>query len=305
MNTFAERFALSLRRATIEARVVWSVRRANQSVERAFRFKPAFPIDKVAMFSGAGLTVALLFLTVSYIFTAPTAANVPPEPTHAAVVTPLPAPVTPAAVEPEAPPDPPTINSALAHLPKPAMSLPPPETRALYTLAVDKKKKALLVLEETRDNYRVVMRYTTSLGSVSGDKQVRGDNKTPEGVYRIIGVKEKPELPDRYGHMAFVLNYPNEVDIQQGKTGGGIWIHGSGLGDHTEETEGCVEINDTNIVNLLEFANVGTLLYIFPEDFTIPQNNSVIQKHVIRPDTLYSLKENPGRLNGVIAKRSR
>ncbi len=83
-----------------------------------------------------------------------------------------------------------------------------------------------------------------------------------------------------------------------GKTGDGIWIHGSGLGEKTAKTEGCIEINDKNILKLAEFAENGANVYVFPENFTVPVVNNAIQKNIIAPDTLYSLKERMTKVAG-------
>ncbi|EJL8482301.1 murein L,D-transpeptidase [Campylobacter jejuni] len=57
-----------------------------------------------------------------------------------------------------------------------------------------------------------------------GDKKIEGDLKTPVGFYEL-GRKFNPGDP-YYGPFAFATTYPNLLDKVQGKTGGGIWIHG-------------------------------------------------------------------------------
>lgn len=214
---------------------------------------------------------------------------------------PAPAPEPEAAPAPERAPEPDSavaVASLLGDLPPVPFALPFKPSDSYYTIAVDKSRKKVFVLEENKDNYTIVKTYDASLGAKRGDKMKRGDYKTPEGLYRIIAVKKQPGLPDRYGPMAFVLDYPNQVDASLGKTGGGIWIHGSGLGEKTKDTEGCVEVNDFNIELLAEFAEVGTPVYIFPEDFEIPLINGTIQKNIVTPNTLYSLKERMKQLAG-------
>ncbi len=311
-----------LQRKTMEARVALSVRSANLAVDRAFRIRQGIPVEKVAVYSSAAME--LTFMVISYTFTGATLAHIPPAPVvTASIIEPEPVVVPGPGVTPELPdvrpdetiPEPASENEAkeekssepevtasidFSTLPKPSFTLPVPNSRALYTLVVDKYRKEVFVLEENRDNYRIVSKYPASLGSVPGDKQVSGDNKTPEGVYHVTKVSRPPRLPDKYGPMAFVLNYPNKVDIKQGKTGHGIWIHGSGLGTKTDNTEGCVEVNDLNIKELGEFMEVGTPVFIFPEKFKIPIINNTVQKNLVRPDTLYSLKENRNLMAGII-----
>lgn len=87
-----------------------------------------------------------------------------------------------------------------------------------------------------------------------GDKQVEGDLKTPVGFYEL-GRKFNPGDP-YYGPFAFATTYPNLLDKVQGKTGGGIWIHGYSLdGTRLDEfkTRGCIALFNEN---LEEFAKV-------------------------------------------------
>ncbi len=58
--------------------------------------------------------------------------------------------------------------------------------------------------------------------------------------------------------------------------------------------EGCVELNDLDIETMVEYAELEKPVYIYSDDFRIPVKNGVIQKNVIKPDTVYSLKENKG-----------
>ncbi|EAC1341169.1 hypothetical protein ECB19_07835 [Campylobacter coli] len=87
-----------------------------------------------------------------------------------------------------------------------------------------------------------------------GDKQVEGDLKTPVGFYEL-GRKFNPGDP-YYGPFAFATTYPNLLDKVQGKTGGGVWIHGYPLdGTRLDEfkTRGCIALFNEN---LEEFAKV-------------------------------------------------
>ncbi|EKQ4965782.1 murein L,D-transpeptidase [Campylobacter coli] len=87
-----------------------------------------------------------------------------------------------------------------------------------------------------------------------GDKQVERDLKTPVGFYEL-GRKFNPGDP-YYGPFAFATTYPNLLDKVQGKTGGGIWIHGYPLdGTRLDEfkTRGCIALFNEN---LEEFAKV-------------------------------------------------
>ena len=46
-------------------------------------------------------------------------------------------------------------------------------------------------------------------------------------MYHFTSVLSKSELPDFYGAGALPINYPNEWDRLNGRTGHGIWLHGT------------------------------------------------------------------------------
>lgn len=78
--------------------------------------------------------------------------------------------------------------------------------------------------------------------------------KNSVGFYEL-GRKFNPGDP-YYGPFAFATTYPNLLDKVQGKTGGGIWIHGYPLdGTRLDEfkTRGCIALFNEN---LEEFAKV-------------------------------------------------
>ncbi|ENY5625699.1 murein L,D-transpeptidase family protein [Campylobacter jejuni] len=81
-----------------------------------------------------------------------------------------------------------------------------------------------------------------------GDKKIEGDLKTTVGFYEL-GRKFNPGDP-YYGPFAFATTYPNLLDKVQGKTGGGIWIHGYPLdGSRLDEfkTRGCIALFNNNL----------------------------------------------------------
>lgn len=155
------------------------------------------------------------------------------------------------------------------------------EKTSRYTLLVNKRTKKLFVVEETGDGYSVVEEFPVSIGMVSGDKKVAGDDRTPEGAYTLIDLKTDAELPDKYGPYAAVLNYPNKKDLEKGKTGSGIWIHGTGTNQLTPDTGGCVELSDKHLMQLFSFISKGTKIIIVPESIDITPKTNIVQKNLI------------------------
>jgi len=133
-----------------------------------------------------------------------------------------------------------------------------------YAIIVDKVARKLYVYLKGAVKYE----YVAELGkNWVGDKRVKGDNATPEGMYKIT--KKFGSNKTKY-YKALLLNYPNDEDLSsfkreiangtlpaKSKIGGLIEIHGSG-GRGTDWTEGCIALTDREIDVLYKVVKVGT-----------------------------------------------
>ncbi len=155
------------------------------------------------------------------------------------------------------------------------------ESASPYTILVNKHTKKLFVAEEKNNGYSVVEEFPISIGTASGEKKLEGDEKTPEGAYTLIDFKTDKELPEKYGPFAAVLNYPNKKDIEEGKTGSGIWIHGTGKNKLTPGTQGCIELSDEHLIQLFSFISKGTKIIIMPDNIDITPKTNIVQKNLI------------------------
>lgn len=89
-----------------------------------------------------------------------------------------------------------------------------------------------------------------STGEAPGPKQVEGDKKTPEGIYFIINEHLEKDLTPTYGPRAFPTDYPHPLDRRQGKTGYAIWIHGTDKSLKPMDTNGCVALENADVLRL-------------------------------------------------------
>ncbi|MBI9081466.1 MAG: L,D-transpeptidase family protein [Pseudodesulfovibrio sp.] len=128
-------------------------------------------------------------------------------------------------------------------------------------VAVSKASQMLIMLER-KSPLREVRRFPCTTGQSVGDKLVEGDLRTPEGVY-FLGRRINRKLDwDLYGDLAYSLNYPNPVDRINGKTGGGIWIHGRGKTFVPRDTLGCVALKVPDMRNVADEIAYGTPVVI-------------------------------------------
>ena len=151
-----------------------------------------------------------------------------------------------------------------AHLPiivKPEVKkfeyVPPSDTSNYCILVANKAVKSLYVLQKHASSWRVVKEYDIGIGEQEGRKVTAGDKRTPEGKYFIVGRKENSELAANYGPLAYVLDYPNEEDRRAGRTGQGIWIHGTAPDSSPYQTRGCIEMENQNLTELASLLKSG------------------------------------------------
>ncbi|MDP6182985.1 MAG: L,D-transpeptidase [Gammaproteobacteria bacterium] len=159
-----------------------------------------------------------------------------------------------------------------------------------YYLEIDKSDR-LLRVKYAGKTYRQ-FRIAAGRGG-PGDKHKLGDQRTPEGIYRIVGFNESSKF-----YMFIRLNYPNVKDAFSGlksklisKTeferiieslkfgklppqdtalGGAIGIHGVGeenaktlrIHANLNWTEGCVALTNREISELRSYVSVGTEVVI-------------------------------------------
>lgn len=142
-----------------------------------------------------------------------------------------------------------------------------------FIILANKAMKTLYLLQNNTGNWQVLRSFHMGFGAQMGRKKNAGDKRTPEGDYFIIERKEKRELASLYGPLAFVLDYPNQQDRKEGRTGQGIWIHGTDPDSSPGETKGCLEIANDNLLELASFIKdgVGTPVIIVDK----PESNPV------------------------------
>lgn len=133
----------------------------------------------------------------------------------------------------------------------PARSMPSgllrvPES-APSALVVDLTQNRLFVFEERNGRLRQTNDFYVSIGKNGSEKQREGDDRTPVGFYLISEFLAGNTLPDLYGVGAFPINYPNGWDRLQGRTGSGIWIHGTESTTYSRpprSSRGCVTLSN-------------------------------------------------------------
>lgn len=148
------------------------------------------------------------------------------------------------------------------HIPHQFLALSP-QTR--HAIAVDASRSRLYLFENTAPQsktagntapptLRLIGDFFISVGKSGINKRVEGDGRTPLGAYYITSVRDKKTLPEFYGAGALPINYPNAFDVQRGRTGSGIWLHGSPPQQYVRAplaSDGCVVLSNPDMDRLL------------------------------------------------------
>jgi lipoprotein-anchoring transpeptidase ErfK/SrfK len=146
---------------------------------------------------------------------------------------------------------------------------PLPSNSIADWILVEKKARRLTLFRKNQP----FKSYDIALGQQpDGPKRFQGDNKTPEGRYKIDSRKKNSSY-----HRALHISYPNPNDVafaskQQRSAGGDIMIHGlpKGMGSMgsfhllRDWTAGCIAVTNTEIEELWQAIPDGTPIEIRP-----------------------------------------
>ncbi len=115
---------------------------------------------------------------------------------------------------------------------------------------VDLALSRLFLFDNRGETPELIADYYVSAGKNGVGKRRKGDKKTPLGVYFVTQRLPGAGLPDRYGPVAFPVDYPNDWDARHGRTGSGIWVHGVASDTYSRpplDSDGCVALTNKEL----------------------------------------------------------
>ena len=137
-----------------------------------------------------------------------------------------------------------------------------------YALLADTKRSRLFVYENKKGQLKLLSDFYITQGKLGVHKAKEGDQKTPIGVYYITSRLAGTRLPDFYGAGALPINYPNEWDRINGRSGSGIWLHGTPSGSYSRPplaSDGCVVLTNQDLQKLFGSVVVGKTPVVISE----------------------------------------
>lgn len=142
-------------------------------------------------------------------------------------------------------------------------------SQSRHAIAVDAAKSRLYLFENSEGRLHLLGHYYISVGKAGTAKRVEGDQKTPLGVYYITSSIDRSSLEDFYGAGALPINYPNVLDLKRGKTGSGIWLHGTPATQFSrapQASDGCVVLANPDLEHVMRTVRIrSTPVVIAPQ----------------------------------------
>ena len=145
-----------------------------------------------------------------------------------------------------------------ALLPRQILQLAPEQK---YALLADASRARLYLFENVEGEPRLKADFYMTIGKNGTDKHSEGDLRTPMGIYQIARELPRKGLADLYGVGAFPLDYPNEWDRAQGRSGHGIWLHGVPSDTYSRpprSSEGCVVVTNPDLKEISRWVQPGS-----------------------------------------------
>ncbi|TDK68755.1 hypothetical protein E2I14_01620 [Sapientia aquatica] len=144
-----------------------------------------------------------------------------------------------------------------------------------HVLVVDANRSRLYVYENQAGKLKFVSDYYMTQGKLGVEKIKEGDQKTPLGVYYITSHLPGSKLSDFYGAGALPINYPNEWDKVNGRSGKGIWLHGTPSDSFSRPplaSDGCIVLTNPDLQKISETVEIGKTPVVISEhvEFVTP-----------------------------------
>ncbi len=144
------------------------------------------------------------------------------------------------------------------HLPSQFLRL---SARNRHAIAVDASKSRLYLFANGPQGMQLVADYYISVGRQGIQKALEGDLRTPVGMYFITSNLDPRALQEFYGVGALPINYPNPLDVRLGRTGSGIWLHGTPptqFARAPRATDGCVVLANPDLAHIISTVETRT-----------------------------------------------
>ena len=151
-----------------------------------------------------------------------------------------------------------------------------------HAIAIDTSRARLYLFENTASGMALIGDYYISVGKSGIEKAIEGDLRTPLGIYFVTSNLNPRSLKDFYGSGALPINYPNQLDLKRGKTGSGIWLHGTPPDQFSRaplSTDGCVVLANPDLERIIRTVQIRTTPVV------IAKSLQWVAQHTLKTDS--------------------
>jgi murein L,D-transpeptidase YafK len=131
---------------------------------------------------------------------------------------------------------------------------------AAHAMALDIDRSRLYLFENRNGQLIRIADFYATIGKGGSGKAKEGDLRTPIGAYRMQVAIPKQKLSDFYGAGAYPLDYPNDWDRRNNRSGSGIWLHGVASDTFARApraSEGCIVVSNPDLKIIERFIAPG------------------------------------------------
>jgi lipoprotein-anchoring transpeptidase ErfK/SrfK len=158
-------------------------------------------------------------------------------------------------------------------------------------IIVDKQNQKLTIYDAF---FGPIKTFDVSTGENVGNKSMKGDLKTPEGIFPVIGIEDASdwtydfndgngETPGAYGPLFIRLKVDSHTIFKNGSTNieytsgnefTGIGLHGTHLNNliGSRASHGCIRLRNEDLIEVKKYIEPGTLVAIIPGKIDMEEN---------------------------------
>lgn len=170
-----------------------------------------------------------------------------------------------------------------------------------HVIVAEKSTHTLHLFRNNNTYPELIKSYVMTTGKKPGDKLFEGDYRTPEGIFFLTEflphsrlVQDFGSEGEIYGVGAFVMNYPNPVDLQRNKTGHGIWLHSTN--DETRidkglDSRGCIVTANNHLIEISKYIELERTKIVVVQNLNWISENAWLTKRSQLLETVEQWRE--------------
>lgn len=158
-----------------------------------------------------------------------------------------------------------------------------------HIIAVDLGESRAYLFTIQQNSLHFMTSFYLTQGKLGAGKEKEGDKRSPIGVYELAAPIPANKLTSFYGAGALPLDYPNTWDKRNNRSGHGIWLHGTPIGQYSrppKASDGCMVFSNDDLQQIMKTVNWKQTLVVTDNPFqwetaeTISENKTQLQQRL-------------------------